>query len=60
MIKFFSLLLQGGGTAVVANIAGDFWSSMFGLGFFPLSFLKYPNNNADFRVVVSSSTWQFG
>lgn len=59
--NYFSLPLQGGGTAVVANRAGDFWSSMFGLGFFPpLSFLKYPNNNADFRVVVSSSTWQFG
>lgn len=36
--NYFSLPLKGGETAVVANRAGDFWSSIFGLGFFPSSF----------------------
>lgn len=58
--NYFSLPLQSGETAVVANRAGDFWSSIFGLDFFPFFFLKYPNNNVDYRVVMSSGTWQFG
>lgn len=37
--NYFSLPLQGGETAVVANRAGDFWSGILGLGFFsPLLF----------------------
>lgn len=58
--NYFSLPLQGGETAVVANRAGDFWSNTFGLGFFPLFFLKYPNNSVGYRLVMSSSSWQFG
>lgn len=60
--NYFSLPLQGGETAVVANRAGDFWGIIFGLGFSfpPSSFLKCPGNNVGCGVVLPSSTWQFG
>lgn len=57
--NYFSLPLQGGETAVVANRAGDFGILYLVWVFFRFFFLKYPNNNVDYRVVVSSSTQQF-